>query len=166
MRTRILIVLAAVLGLSPLLFLTGERSSTAQIQLIQPKLEIFMEENFQGPSIVVTGSLIDMPVLKDQNGVEINWNDQVGSVIVHGGAWLLSEHGRVNTSLDDTPLGQLDHRTKPRIDGWCCLISASSAGPLSIPRPALGGFTRSVSSVVLVSEKNLPDWALPPAYGG
>ena len=163
MRARI-IILGVVVGLSPLLFMTGERSSTAQTQ---PGLEIFMKENFQGPSVVVTGgSLIDMPVLKDQNGVEINWNDHVGSVIVHGGTWALYEHGRAGTELDDTPLDQLDLGTKRKIDGWCCLISASSKGPLSIPRPALGGFTRGVSSIVLVSEKNLPDWALPPAYGG
>ena len=162
MRTRT-IVLAVATGLSPLLFMAFQGSSAAQTQ---PKLQIFMEESFKGPSLEVTGSLIDMPVIADANGVEIDWNDNVGSIVIWSGTWRFNQHGRCNTEIDDTPLEQLDLKTKVRIDGWSCLISASSKGPLRIPRAALGGCSRDVSSIELVSEKNLEDWALPNVNGG
>ena len=102
-------ILAVALGLSPLLFTALQNSSAA---LTQPKIQIFMEEDFNGPSLEVTGSLIDMPVVKDPNGVEIDWNDNIGSVIVLSGTWRLNQHGRCNTEIDDTPLERLDLRTK------------------------------------------------------
>jgi hypothetical protein len=126
-----------------------------------PKLLLFFEPDFQGPSLEVTGTLLDMPVITDENGVEFNWNDNVRSLIVASGTWRLCQNGRANTKLDDTPLGLLDIRTKEPADGWSSLLSATSTGPLQILNPALGGFGHDVSSIELVSENNLPEWLLP-----
>jgi hypothetical protein len=159
MRSR-LIVLALAIGLSSLILAVLPRSSTAQMAL-GPSIQLFMEEGFKGPAIDVAGTLIDMPTVSDPEGVEISWNDNVGSVIVFSGTWRINQHGRCNTEIDETPLEKVDLGAKKRVDGWSCLISATSKGPLKISRPGLGGFSRDVSSIELVSEKNLEDWALP-----
>jgi hypothetical protein len=131
----------------------------------RPVLILYSEEDFQGPSLEVTGSLRDLPVETDPDGVQFDWNDRVRSVVVVSGTWRLFQHGRSNTKLDDTPLEALDLRTKEKETGWTCLLSATSAGPLELPSGAVGAFYQDVSSIELVSEENLPDWASPLLAG-
>jgi hypothetical protein len=158
MNMRLVLFSVLSLGLVSIGLVSLRPSSAAETA---PKLLIFYEENFQGPSLELSGSLLDLGLIADGNGVEFDWNDHVKSVIVVSGAWRLAQHGRGNTEIDDTPLELLDLRTKRRVPGWSCLLSATSTGPLEIPRAALGGFAPDVSSIELVSEKNLEDWALP-----
>ena len=132
---------------------TAQENSGARIFL-------YLEPNFQGPGMEVTGSLVDIRPMEDVNGVEIEWNDQVRSIIVEKGTWRLHQNGRFGTKLDDTPLAELDVRTKESVEGWSCLISATSQGPLRIASPSAGGFAHDISSIELVSEENLPDWAM------
>ena len=131
----------------------------------KPVLILYWEEDFQGPSLEVTGSLRDLPVVTDAFGNQLDWNDRVRSVVVAGGTWRLFQHGRANTRLDDTPLEALDVRTKEKEAGWSCLLSATSAGPPELRSGAAGGFYQDVSSIELVSEENLPDWASPLVPG-
>ncbi len=137
------------------------RSVAASGQAGRPLLILFWEEDFQGPSLEVTGSLPDLPVAVDAVGNEFNWNDEVRSIVVVSGTWRLYQNGRFNTKLDDTPLSALDLRSKEKDGGWSCLVSATSQGPLWLPNGAVGGFYRDVSSIELVSAENLPDWAAP-----
>ncbi len=126
-----------------------------------PLLILYWEEDFQGRSLEVRGTLADLPSVEDEHGNVFNWNDEVRSVVVVSGAWRLYQNGRLNTRLDDTPLEELDLKGKEREAGWSCLLSATSAGPLKLPSGAVGGFLRDVSSVELVTSENLPDWAAP-----
>jgi hypothetical protein len=93
----------------------------------------------------------------------------VKSVIVVSGTWKIWRDRRLGREIDDTPLVELDLRTKRCVPSWSCLLSAASTGPFEIPRTALGGFAPDVSSIELAGispkqppgEKNLEDWALP-----
>lgn len=130
---------------------------------VSPQLIIYTGENFTGHSYVVTGTLLDMPPGKD-DGPESDrygWNDSVRSVKVVSGTWRLYQHGRCNTNLDETPVEDLDLTVKHAENGWSCLVSADSAGPTEYPTGASGGWaTGEISSIELVSERNLPDWAV------
>lgn len=165
-RKRVFVFLLGGLLVAGLVSIPILRRSTVTAQVkvdpsLGPKLILFWEPDFQGPSLEITGTVADMPVIIDANGAEFNWNDNVRSLIVVGGTWRLHQNGRLNTKLDDTPLEILDLRTKETTEGWSCLVSASSTGPLQIANPAAGGFSNDISSVELVSEKNMPDWLLP-----
>ena len=153
----------ALLGIvaAGLVAIVVPRGSTATAQVGKPLLILFWEENFQGRSLEVTGSLADLPVETDFFGNKFDWNDEVRSLVVVSGTWRLFQNGRQNTKLDDTPLEVLDVRTKEREAGWSSLVSATSAGPLELPSGAAGGFYHDVSSIELVSGENLPDWAAP-----
>ncbi len=141
------------LGLGAALLL---RRPALRAQGGKPLLILYWEEDFQGRSLEVTDTLPDLPRVEDRYGNVFDWNDEVRSVIVVSGTWRLYQHGRLNTKLDDTPLEELDLRSKEREPGWSCMLSATSAGPLKIPSGARGGFFRDVSSVELVSHENLP----------
>ena len=139
-------------------FLAGS-GSQGQERGDAPLIVLYFEENFAGPSLEVTASLADLPVVEDEFGGVIDWNDHVRSVVVVRGTWRLWQHGRSNTVLDATPLEVLDVRTKEARDGWSTLVSASSVAALELPRGAAGGFAQDISSVELVAADNLPDWA-------
>jgi hypothetical protein len=126
-----------------------------------PLIVVFWEENFKGRSLEVHDTIFDMPVVTDEYKNEFNWSDEVRSILVLRGTWRIYQHGRCNTKLDETKAKDLDVKTKERIPGWSTLVSATSAGPLELSSPASGCFYHDISSIELVSEKNLPDWAAP-----
>ena len=107
----------------------------------------------------MTGTLLDMPKEELEGGEIFYWNDNVRSVRVLGGTWRLCQHGRLNTALDDTELSALDISTKARSVGWAALVSAAEDGPGEYASAAGWGWAPEVSSVELVSEERLPDWA-------
>jgi hypothetical protein len=158
-RTIVLLALAGIVGIS--LALTAVRWRLPAAALGKPLLVLYWEESFQGRSLEVTGTLADLPVEIDLFGNEFDWNDQVRSITVVSGTWRLYQHGRCNTELDETLLGDLNVAAKQTRAGWSCLISATSARPLELPSAAAGGFEPDISSIELVSEENLPDWAAP-----
>lgn len=139
-------------------FVMRAPSTAAQIG---PKIILYWEENFEGRSLELTGTTVDLPIVSDAFGNEFDWNDEVRSIVVVGGTWRVFQNGRLGTRLDATPLEVLDVRAKPKAAGWSCLLSATSRGPLEIPNAAVGDFFHDISSVELVSEQNLPDWAAP-----
>jgi hypothetical protein len=164
MRHKRTLVVALVLFVgATLACLALLRRSSVTAQVGGAKLILYWEPDFQGRSLEVTGTLPDLPEVTDTFDNQFNWNDEVRSIIVVSGTWRLYQHGRFNTELDDTPLESLDLRSKAKRPGWSCLVSATSQGPLELPNTAVGGFYHDVSSVELVSEKNLPDWAAPVA---
>jgi len=156
-RTMITSALVVLVGASVWFF--SSEGSEGQERGDGPLIVLYFEENFAGPSLEVTGSLADLPVVDDGAGGVIDWNDHVRSVVVVRGTWRLWQHGRSNTVLDATPLAFLDVRTKEARDGWSTLVSASSVAALDLPRGAAGGFAQDISSVELVTADNLPDWA-------
>lgn len=160
MKRRTIVVLSLGLVLAGTIGAVSYWRSTATAQDV-PKIILFWEENFEGRSLEVTGSAIDLPVIGDVFGNEFDWNDEVRSIIVVSGTWRLYQHGRCNTELDQTPLELLDVARKQRRAGWSTLVSATSKGPLELPSAAVGGFFHDISSIELVSEANLPDWAAP-----
>jgi hypothetical protein len=160
-REKLVFSVLGVFGLATLAFCILTPGSRGQEALVGPGLILFSEPGFQGLSLVVNQTLPDLPVARDSEGREFDWNDNVRSAIVLGGTWRLHQHGRCNTELDDTPLERLDLPTKPRVRGWTCLLSATREGPLELSGPEHGGWGEDVSSVELVSERNLPDWVAP-----
>jgi hypothetical protein len=124
-----------------------------------PAIVLYSGEDFTGEKLVLADTVFDMPVTKDAQGAELNWNDEVRSIVVLGGTWRLYQHGRCNTELDESELAAFDVRTKTPAGGWSCLLSGLSTGPLELPNAAAGGFWRDISSIELVSTQNLPDWA-------
>lgn len=123
------------------------------------ELVIYTGENFTGRSLIVQGTVLDLPVEIDPDESLFNWNDQVKSVVVRSGTWRLYEHGRLNTKLDDTELEELDVRTKEPILGWSAVVSATSAGERRIANLADAGIGMGISSIELVSATALPDWS-------
>ena len=166
MKRRIYAVLFVLGALAALASVIGIRKRpVVSAEAGKALLILYWEEDFQGRSLEVTGSLPDLPVQADANGNHFAWNDEVRSVVVAGGTWRLYQNGRANTKLDETPLEALDVRTKEKESGWSTLVSATSAGPLELRNGAAGGFYRDISSIELVSTENLPDWASPFAGG-
>lgn len=163
MKRRLLLSLTVLGGLSgaAVLLFQSPRPQTAVAQVGSPLLILYWEEDFQGRSLEVTGSIPDLPVVADTFGNTFDWNDEVRSVVVVSGTWRLFQNGRSNTKLDDTPLAALDVRTKEKETGWSTLVSATSKSPLELRSGAVGGFYRDISSIELVSTENLPDWAAP-----
>ena len=123
-----------------------------------PALVIYSGPNFTGESRLITASTVDLP--KDGTPGQFKWNDSVRSLKVISGTWRLYQNGRFNTVLDQTPAVALDVAAKPLAKGWSCLVSASSQGPLEFSRSEQGDWSDDVSSIELVSEHNLPDWAM------
>jgi hypothetical protein len=158
----VVLSLVFLVGLGALGFLLSTpRRVPAHAQAGKPVLILYWEEELQGRSLEVTGSLADLPVETDAFGNQFDWNDNVRSLVVLGGTWRLFQNGRSNTKIDETPLEALDVRTKEKEAGWSTLVSATSAGPLELSSGAVGGFYRDISSIELVSVDNLPDWAAP-----
>jgi len=161
-RKRILFGLLAAGGaVVPVFFLLSSGSDGQQRIADGPRITLFSEPDFQGLTLEVTDTLVDLPIVLDERGDEFDWNDQVRSVIVVSGTWRLYQHGRCNTDLDDTPLAHLDVAEKLPVTGWSSLVSARTDGPLEIPAPERGGLDRDISSVELVSRSDLPEWVFP-----
>lgn len=156
---RKLIVFTAVcllLGLSGLAYVSTTGPAQAQIAA-QPAIVLYSGIDFTGRSLRVIGTLFDMPVFEEGEGV-FDWNDQVGSIVVESGTWRLYQHGRANTQLDDTDIALFDVTVKAPARGWSAVVSATSQGPLTIADPAVLGIGMDISSVELISSDNLPDW--------
>jgi hypothetical protein len=137
--------------------------STAQ--LAGPEIILYTGEDFTGESVRVTDTLLDLPKGVEDGPEEFrwNWNDNIKSIEVVRGTWRLYEHGRLNTTLDDTPVEELTAeaaRAKGAVEGWSCLVSGNSERAVQYPTPTSGPWASSISSVELVSEENLPDWAI------
>ena len=94
-----------------------------------------------------------------RSGLGARGSSLTASARVLGGTWRLCQHGRLNTALDDTELSALDISTKARSAGWAALLSAAEEGPGDYASAAGWGWAPEVSSVELVSEEPLPDWA-------
>ena len=157
---RDLALVCGALVVAGLGLIVAQRRSPARAQGSEAKLIVYWEENFEGPGLEITGTVVDLPVVSDEAANTFDWNDQVRSVIVVAGTWRLYQHGRMNTELDDTPVAELDVSAKAPRSGWSCLVSATSGGPLKIPSVRAGGFEEDVSSIELVSGESLPDWAV------
>ena len=155
---RLMLVPFLLAGAGAVLLLTGGSDSSAQSG---PLLKVYWDTEFGGRCLEVTGDLLDLPKGVDEEGNEYDWNDQISSIIVVRGTWRLYEHGRANTELDETPLEELDLSEKAPVQGWSVLVSGSSQGPVEYPTPESAGFKNDrISSIELVSEENLPSWAL------
>jgi hypothetical protein len=146
----------AVLGLG--LLLSGKLPVLGEAN--EARIILFTGENFTGRSLVVSGTLFDLPSEEDPDGSVFHWNDETRSLIVVSGTWRAFEHGRANTRLDDTKFEDFDIRTKLPDIGWSTLVSATSSGRLELPTLGHGGIGKGISSLELISELNLPDWAL------
>jgi hypothetical protein len=130
------------------------------------ELVIYTGENFTGQGFRATETLLDMPKGVDDGPAELRygWNDNVKSLIVYQGTWRLCMHGRLNTKIDETPIAELTAaaaKGKGTAAGWSCLVSANSKGPVQFPVASNGVWESNISSIELVSEENLPDWAVP-----
>jgi hypothetical protein len=122
---------------------------------------LYEGEDFTGNSVTLGDTCFDLPVHKNASSTEeFNWNDEVRSIVIVKGTWRLYQNGRCNTLLDDSTAAETSVKGRLPVGGWSTLISATSRGPLRIPNVAAGGIWRDVSSVELVSDQNLPDWAL------
>lgn len=155
-------VLGAIVGLYVLAAGALGPPLRASAQGAGPALYLYSEENFGGRCLVVTGTLLDVPKEELRDGTTFYWNDNVKSVVVVSGTWRLCQHGRLNTRLDDTALEELTPaaaKAKGAVAGWSCLVSGSSSGPVEYPTAANGVWGPDISSIELVSERNLPDWA-------
>jgi len=156
------LAVAGVLGGAGLVLVLGGLLSPpapAGAEVVGPALLLYSEENFGGRCLLVTSTLLDMPKEELEDGTVFYWNDSVKSVRVLGGTWRLCEHGRLNTALDDDELSRLDVSTKARSVGWAALVSAGEEGPGDYPTAAGWGWAPDISSVELVSEEVLPEWA-------
>jgi hypothetical protein len=161
MKKILLIALVvASLGIALALHLWDRPLPEAAGQVQTPQIALYTGENFTGRELVLGGTLFDFPLEEDPDGSFFDWNDSVRSVIVLSGTWRLYQNGRLNTQLDETPLESFDLRTKGATRGWSALVSGTSAGRLEIPDLAAGGIGEDLSSVELISQANLPDWAL------
>ena len=124
----------------------------------EPLLILYSAPDFGGRSLEIRDTVVDLPVVEDRDGTRFNWNDEVRSIEVVSGTWRLCQHGRCNTELDETPLAAFVLRDRPVVSGWSSLVSATSRGPLLVSSPERGGLHRDISSIELVSSRNLPDW--------
>lgn len=163
MRKGLLIAGAVVCGIAAVSLFCSRRQSAAQS--FGPELILYTGENFTGHYYTVTATLLDMPKGVDDGpeAERYGWNDSVKSLVVVRGTFRLCQHGRLNTKIDETPVEALTPeaaKAKGTASGWSCLVSGSSAGPVQYPLPGNGVWSSDISSIELVSEENLPDWAL------
>lgn len=152
-------LLAAVAGLVTSLRVVST-SDSAHGDPGRAALVLYSEPGFLGRSLLVTGSLPDLPREVLTDGSVSDWNDNVRSIRVIQGTWRLYQHGRFNTELDETPLESLNLDSKAPAMGWSALVSASASGEGMYPDGASGCFGEDISSIELVSTENLPEWAL------
>jgi hypothetical protein len=152
----LLMIGAAGIGIS--LF---KKAQVAAQEDKSPLIILYWDENFDGRSLELRGSAYDLPTVSDEFDNKFSWSDEVRSIVVVRGTWRLYQHGRFNTKLDETKPEDFDVKGKERVPGWSTLLSATSAGPLKISSPANGAFYHDISSIALVSNENLPDWAAP-----
>jgi len=162
-RGRSLILVLAACGVTAcfLLLRSGSQAQEAAAPS-EPLVILYAEAGFSGRSLEVRDTLYDLPVVVDTDGAVFNWNDEVRSIEVVSGTWRLYQHGRCNTELDERPLAEFVRRDQPSVSGWTNLVSATSRGALRVSSPERGGLHRDVSSIELVSSRNLPDWVYAP----
>lgn len=161
-RRTLSFVIAAAVVLAACWLLPRRPSTAAAAGAAGPLLVVYSGPNFTGRSLEVTGTLADLPVVAaSDKEPEFHWNDAIRSLRIVRGSWRFHENGRLNREIDDTPLEALDLSTKAPVAGWSSLLSATSAGPLAIAAVELAGLGLDISSIELVSDQNLPDWAAP-----
>lgn len=125
-----------------------------------PEIIVYSGPNFTGKELTLTHSMFDLPKEDLGDGKVFNWNDNIRSVVVVSGTWRLFEHGRANTTLDGEKIEHFNRDNKAEVPGWSTLVSADSRGVLELGQPGVGGWGDGISSVHLVSDRNLPDWAM------
>jgi hypothetical protein len=123
-----------------------------------PELIVYSGE-FDGRSLRVRSTLLDMPEEETPEGETYDWNDRVSSIVVVRGTWRLFENGRRNTELDETPLEALDVSSKEAVGGWSCVVSAGPGGPVRVTARDGLFADDEISSIELVSDRALPDAA-------
>ena len=111
----------------------GSYSSAGPEEACGPELIVYSGDAFDGRSLCVRSTLLDMPKEEMANGEVYDWNDRISSIVVTRGRWRLYQNGRCNTRLDETRLGALDVSTKQAVGGWSCVVSADS-GPVRVNR--------------------------------
>ena len=161
-------VMAALVGLVGAVLLLGyRRVPIPRVAAHEGEglIVLYSEPGFQGKTLIVTDSLLDMPKEQLGDGTVFDWNENVRSMRVIAGTWRLYQHGRANSVLDDTPLMSLDIGSKPATHGWTSLVSASVFGEVGYADSAAGGWGEDISSIELVSLDALPEWALVPREG-
>ncbi|MGQ9591805.1 MAG: beta/gamma crystallin-related protein [Planctomycetota bacterium] len=158
---RAILVLGAAIGVGVVVVCAFPRREARVVRARSgAAIVLYTGEGFQGRSVTLEGTAFDLPAYPDADGSEFNWNDRVRSLVVLGGTWRLYQHGRLNTRLDDTPLEEFRVGSKLPDEGWSTLLSATSAGPLKVADVREFGIGSDISSAELISEENLPDWAL------
>lgn len=154
-RTAVISLLVAASAIGVLAYL---RAASAQAGVAE--IRLYTGEEFTGRELVIQQTLYDLPSIELSDTEAFYWNDEIRSVVVVSGTWRLYQNGRCNTVLDDTRIAEFDIRTKEDGKGWSCLVSGVSTGEVAFPSCESGGFHCDISSVELVSEENLPDWAM------
>ncbi len=124
-----------------------------------PELIVYSGGEFDGRSLRVQSTLLDMPEEETAEGEIYDWNDRISSIVVVRGTWRLFENGRRNTELDETPLEALDVSSKEAVGGWSCVVSAGPAGPVRVTARDGLFAAEAISSIELVSDRALPDAA-------
>ena len=119
-----------------------------------PELIVYSGDEFDGRSLCVRSTLLDMPEEEMANGEVYDWNDRISSIVVVRGTWRLYENGRYNTELDETPLEELDVTAKQAVGGWSCVVSAGS-GPVRVNNRDGLFADNDISSIELLSERAL-----------
>ena len=160
MRIKYLLVALVLVAAGAIAWSLRTPDLTAQVEdRGKPELVIFWENEGRGHTRRITGTQLDMPHSLDEAGEDFSWNDWIKSIVVTRGTWRVYEHGRANTRLDETELAELDIRSKERATGWSCLVSGSADGPVQYDETNTFFAPDEISSIVLVSEENLPAWA-------
>lgn len=121
-----------------------------------PELIVYSGDAFDGRSLCVRSTLLDMPEEEMANGDVYDWNDRISSVVVTRGRWRLYQNGRCNTKLDATRLGELDVSTKQAVGGWSCVVSADSGTVRVNLRDGLFA-DNEISSIELLPKRALPE---------
>lgn len=151
-----LLIIVAVAGIS--LALVQTKTSAEEPQ--KPLLLVYWDTDFGGRCLEITGDLLDLPKCVSDDGTELDWNDQISSIVVVSGTWRLCQHGRANTEEVKDEASPDNVVARP-VSGWSCLVSAGSTGATKCAKPEGGGWANDeISSIQLVSTENLPDWAV------
>lgn len=122
----------------------------------RPELIVYSGSEFDGRSLRVRSTLLDMPKEEISDDDIHDWNDRISSIVVVRGTWRLYQNGRCNTELDETSLAELDVTTKQAAGGWSCIVSAGTNGPVRLTSRDGLFANNDISSIELLSERALP----------
>ncbi len=110
-----------------------------------PEIVVFWDNEFQSRSLKIKESVADLAALITATGEELNWEDNISSIIAKGGTWRLCQNRDFNRSAG----------------GWSLLVSAGRRGDVAQSASECGGWTNDdIASIELVSDTVLEDWAV------